>query len=118
MGLRPSRLCSATTLNGNAALPVVISTGAPKERSGEICGYHSLDRWFAAANEKVTVIDTKLKKALLVKRSLRLCDPETDALLELQRLDRIQLRRARSGQCAKDDPYQGRRCQRNNRRQS
>jgi hypothetical protein len=30
--------CSATTLNGSAALPFVISTGAPKERSGEICG--------------------------------------------------------------------------------
>src|SRR6202034_520316 len=29
--------CSATTLNGSAALPFVISTGAPKERSGEIC---------------------------------------------------------------------------------
>src|ERR1700728_2159547 len=33
--------CSATTLNGSAALPFVISTGAPKERSGEICGAHS-----------------------------------------------------------------------------
>jgi hypothetical protein len=31
-------LCSTTTLNGSAALPFVISTGAPKERSGEICG--------------------------------------------------------------------------------
>src|ERR1700735_2023459 len=31
--------CSATTLNGSAALPFVISTGAPKERSGEICGF-------------------------------------------------------------------------------
>jgi hypothetical protein len=30
---------SATTLNGSAALPFVISTGAPKERSGEICGF-------------------------------------------------------------------------------
>jgi hypothetical protein len=30
--------CSATILNGSAALPFVISTGAPKERSGEICG--------------------------------------------------------------------------------
>jgi hypothetical protein len=30
--------CSATPLNGSAALPFVISTGAPKERSGEICG--------------------------------------------------------------------------------
>src|SRR5580704_499001 len=30
--------CSATTLNGSAALSFVISTGAPKERSGEICG--------------------------------------------------------------------------------
>src|ERR1700677_3515284 len=29
--------CAATTLNGSAALPFVISTGAPKERSGEIC---------------------------------------------------------------------------------
>src|SRR5580658_1440765 len=29
--------CSATPLNGSAALPFVISTGAPKERSGEIC---------------------------------------------------------------------------------
>jgi hypothetical protein len=28
--------CSATTLNGSAALPFVISTGA--QRSGEICG--------------------------------------------------------------------------------
>jgi hypothetical protein len=28
--------CSATTLNGSAALPFVISTGA--KRSGEICG--------------------------------------------------------------------------------
>jgi hypothetical protein len=43
MGLRPPKVmknsfCSATTLNGSAALPFVISTGAPKERSGEICG--------------------------------------------------------------------------------
>src|SRR3984885_4125750 len=30
--------CSATTVSGSAALPFVISTGAPKERSGEICG--------------------------------------------------------------------------------
>jgi hypothetical protein len=30
--------CSATTVPGSAALPFVISTGAPKERSGEICG--------------------------------------------------------------------------------
>jgi hypothetical protein len=30
--------CSATTLAGSTALPFVISTGAPKERSGEICG--------------------------------------------------------------------------------
>jgi len=29
--------CSATPLNGSAALPFVISTGAPKERSEEIC---------------------------------------------------------------------------------
>src|ERR1700679_1840346 len=29
---------SATILNGSGALPFVISTGAPKERSGEICG--------------------------------------------------------------------------------
>jgi hypothetical protein len=28
----------ATTLARSAALPFVISTGAPKERSGEICG--------------------------------------------------------------------------------
>jgi hypothetical protein len=43
MGLRPTQgdekgFCSETTLNGSAALPFVISTGAPKERSGEICG--------------------------------------------------------------------------------
>ena len=43
MGLRPPKVmknsfCSATTLNGSAALPFVISTGASKERSGEICG--------------------------------------------------------------------------------
>src|ERR1700728_2992774 len=31
--------CSATTVAGSAALPFVISTGAPKERSGEICGF-------------------------------------------------------------------------------
>ena len=30
--------CSGTTVAGSAALPFVISTGAPKERSGEICG--------------------------------------------------------------------------------
>jgi hypothetical protein len=30
--------CSATTVVGSAGLPFVISTGAPKERSGEICG--------------------------------------------------------------------------------
>jgi hypothetical protein len=41
MGLRPTQgdengFCSATTLNGSAALPFVISTGAPKEHSGEI----------------------------------------------------------------------------------
>jgi hypothetical protein len=40
MGLRPLKVmkngfCSATTLNGSAALPFVISTGA--QRSGEIC---------------------------------------------------------------------------------
>ena len=39
MGLRPPKVmkngfCSATTLNGSAALPFVISTGA--QRSGEI----------------------------------------------------------------------------------
>jgi hypothetical protein len=33
--------CSATTLPGSTALPFVISTGAPKERSGEICGQRS-----------------------------------------------------------------------------
>ena len=43
MGQRPTQgdengFCSATTLPGSAALPFVISTGAPKERSGEICG--------------------------------------------------------------------------------
>jgi hypothetical protein len=37
-----SGFCSATTLNGSAALPFVISTGAPKERSGEICGFSGL----------------------------------------------------------------------------
>src|ERR1700722_20380629 len=31
-------VCPATTLAGSAVLPFVISTGAPKERSGEICG--------------------------------------------------------------------------------
>ena len=31
-------VCPATTVAGRAALPFVISTGAPKERSGEICG--------------------------------------------------------------------------------
>src|ERR1700679_2188891 len=31
--------CSATTVAGSAALPFVSSTGAPKERSGEICGF-------------------------------------------------------------------------------
>jgi len=41
MGLCPLKVmkngfCSATTLNGSAALPFVISTGA--KRSGEICG--------------------------------------------------------------------------------
>jgi hypothetical protein len=41
MGLRPAQgdekcFCSATTLNGSAALPFVISTEA--QRSGEICG--------------------------------------------------------------------------------
>jgi hypothetical protein len=44
MGLRPTRgdengSCSATTFPGIAALSFVISTGAPKERSGEICGF-------------------------------------------------------------------------------
>jgi hypothetical protein len=43
MGLRPPKVmkngfCSATTLNGSVALPFVISTEVPKERSGEICG--------------------------------------------------------------------------------
>ena len=33
-----NNFCSATTVAGSAALPFVISTGAPKERSGEICG--------------------------------------------------------------------------------
>ena len=45
MGLRPAQgdekcFCSATTLNGSAALPFVISTEA--ERSGEICGSAAL----------------------------------------------------------------------------
>ena len=44
MGLRPIQgdedgFCSATTLPGSTALSFVISTGAPKERSGEICGF-------------------------------------------------------------------------------
>ena len=43
MCLRPTQgdengFCSATTLPGSTALSFVISTGAPKERSGEICG--------------------------------------------------------------------------------
>jgi hypothetical protein len=43
MGLRAAQgdensFCLATTLTGSAALPFVISTGALKERSGEICG--------------------------------------------------------------------------------
>src|SRR5277367_2913961 len=48
MGLRPTQgdekwvlfgnHTQATVLAGSAALPFVISTGAPKERSGEICG--------------------------------------------------------------------------------
>jgi hypothetical protein len=40
--LRSSRrgdICPATTVAGSAALPFVISTGAPQERSGEIGGY-------------------------------------------------------------------------------
>jgi hypothetical protein len=32
--------CLATTVAGSAALPFVISTGAPKERSAEICGFN------------------------------------------------------------------------------
>src|ERR1700722_16465173 len=36
--IRDSGSCSATTVAGSTALPFVISTGAPKERSGEICG--------------------------------------------------------------------------------
>jgi hypothetical protein len=44
MGLRPTqgdekRLYSAATSPGSTALSFVISTGAPKERSGEICGF-------------------------------------------------------------------------------
>jgi hypothetical protein len=44
MGLRPTQgdekrlSCSATPVAGSTALPFVISTRAPKERSGEICG--------------------------------------------------------------------------------
>ena len=46
--------CSATTLNGSAALPFVISTGAPKERSGEICGVSDpfLEMCFDRGDEK------------------------------------------------------------------
>src|SRR6202012_2251006 len=41
----------ATTVAGSAALPFVISTGAPKERSGEICGVSgpSLEMFFDRA---------------------------------------------------------------------
>src|ERR1700722_10435175 len=43
--------CSATTLNGSTALPFVISTGAPKERSGEICGPAVLSwKWVLFSN--------------------------------------------------------------------
>src|ERR1700679_3455779 len=43
--------CSATTLNGSAALPFVISTGAPKERSGEIWGPAVLSwKWVLFSN--------------------------------------------------------------------
>src|ERR1700678_3533068 len=43
--------CSATTLNGSAALPFVILTGAPKERSGEICGRAVLSwKWVLFSN--------------------------------------------------------------------
>ena len=45
MGQRPTKVmkngsCSATTVVGSAVLPFVISTGAPKERSGEIGRAH------------------------------------------------------------------------------
>jgi hypothetical protein len=36
--------CSATSLSGSAALPFVIPTGAPKERSGGTCGCFDLER--------------------------------------------------------------------------
>jgi hypothetical protein len=41
MGRRPTQgdenVCPATAVAGSAVLPFVISTRAPKERSGEIC---------------------------------------------------------------------------------
>ena len=46
--------CSATTAPGSAALPFVISTGAPKERSGEICGPVVLS-WECFSTERIAV---------------------------------------------------------------
>src|ERR1700677_4844632 len=46
--------CSATTLNGSTALPFVISTGAPKERSGEICGPAVLS-WECFSTERTRI---------------------------------------------------------------
>jgi hypothetical protein len=68
VGLRPAQgdennFCSATTLNGSAVLPFVISTGAPKERSGEICGPAVLS-WECFSTER-SVVERSAVSAVL-----------------------------------------------------
>ena len=57
--------CSATTVVGSAALPFVISTGAPKERSGEICGPADLS-WECFSTER-SVVKRSAVSAVLEK---------------------------------------------------
>src|SRR3984957_10586643 len=53
----------ATTLAGSAVLPFVISTGAPKERSGEICGPADLS-WECFSTER-SVVERSAVSAVL-----------------------------------------------------
>src|ERR1700678_1166849 len=64
---------SATTVPGSTALPFVISTGAPQERSGEISGCSSLT--FAADHNRSTLCHLERSSAGAQWRDLRLLFP-------------------------------------------
>src|ERR1700722_5608283 len=71
--------CSATTLNGSTALPFVISTGAPKERSGEICGPAVLSwKWVLFSNHtqwKRRLLPFVISTGAPKERSGEICGP-------------------------------------------